>query len=334
MGHDHAHDHEQRRPGRRRVRRLPRADRLLPRQRARRRRLRRRARPPRHVQPVPGQVRPAAHREVGRRPLVRRGGPGRPARAGADAHPRGPGADPDHRGLSRVAPTARPRTNRTPGRWPGASSSSARLRLLGRLPWLAAFFGARGACVRSCPWCPPGIEIEPTVSQVGGPGRESAATSEPARRNRSASTTTRVTSPVPTTLPAPPASTWRAATVKRCSRPSTYAEEARDLDLLARRRWRRGARARPGCRRWSSPAGSVGSSAAQVAASHQASRRGVPSTGQGARARAAAAVSSSVTVKRRVASSGHEAPGRRRSGRRPGRGDQSRSGTRTKPSRS
>ena len=56
-----------------RLRRLPRADRLLPRQRARRGRLRRGAGPPRRVRPLPRTLRPAAHREGRRRPVLLRG---------------------------------------------------------------------------------------------------------------------------------------------------------------------------------------------------------------------------------------------------------------------
>ena len=88
--------------------------------------------------------------------------------------------------------------------------------------------------------------------------------------NFSASTTTRVTSPAPTTRPP---STWRAETVKRCSRPSTYAVVAVTSSTAPT-----GLAAR--C---SSvirvptlvpPSGSAASIAAQVAASHHASSRG------------------------------------------------------------
>ena len=64
-----------------------------------------------------------------------------------------------------------------------------------------------------------------------------------------------------------------------------------------RRETAAGARARPGSRRWSHPAGSDSSIAAHVAASHHASSRGVPSTGR-VPDPTAAAVSSSVTVRR------------------------------------
>ena len=49
-------------------------------------------RPPRQLQPVPGEVRPAAHGEGGRRPVLLRARARRAARAGAaSADPRGPG---------------------------------------------------------------------------------------------------------------------------------------------------------------------------------------------------------------------------------------------------
>jgi hypothetical protein len=115
--------------------------------------------------------------------------------------------------------------------------------------------------------------------------------------NFPASTTTRVTSPLPTSF-AP----CRAATVKRTRRPSAYDEEAVTVTsaptALAAR-----------CSRVTRvptlvlPAGSVGSIAAQVTASHQASSRGVPSTGRLPEP-TASAVSADVTVKVRVASSG------------------------------
>ena len=64
-------------------------------------------------------------------------------------------------------------------------------------------------------------------------------------------------------------------------------------DGRPRRPRERGARGRPGCRRWSGRRPGRGSSAAQVAASHQASSRGVPRTGRLPEP-TAAAVSSSV----------------------------------------
>ena len=78
MSHDHAAE-----PVGQRLRRLPRADRLLHRQRARRGRLLRGPGAPRQLQPVPGEVRPPAHREVRRRPLLLRGRARRAAPAGA-----------------------------------------------------------------------------------------------------------------------------------------------------------------------------------------------------------------------------------------------------------
>ena len=127
-----SHDHGRtRRP---RVRRLPRPDRLLHRQRARRGRLRGGARPPRHVQPVPGEVRPPAHREVDRRALVLRGRPGRAAPARAAAHPRGPG--PHHRRLSRSAVGHRSRS------WSGCRRAAASSH---RCPWCGLTPHARAA---------------------------------------------------------------------------------------------------------------------------------------------------------------------------------------------
>ena len=102
-----------------------------------------------------------------------------------------------------------------------ASYGDAALRRWGACRgWRPSSCG-RGACVRSCPWCPPVVgasEGERPSSQdrrAGQTGRttpvrgisgdrrqpnvRAAAASRAAPRNRSASTTTRVTSPVPTT---------------------------------------------------------------------------------------------------------------------------------------
>ena len=126
---------------------------------------------------------------------------------------------------------------------------------LGRLPWFAPFF-LRARRLR--PVLPMGFLLigtslarqgQRTVSQTpaaeaNSPSRHlerlrpSASGSHlwcldeerPARhrrfRKRSASTTTRVISPVATTLPGPVEATLRAATVKRCRRPSTYDADA------------------------------------------------------------------------------------------------------------
>ena len=137
------------RPGadRGRVRRLPRPDRLLHRQRARRGRLLGRPGAPRQLQPVPGEVRPAADREVRGRPLLRRGGARRPAPPGAVPDPRGPGPDP--RGLS----AARPRRSRTPEPDPVRGfCSCAALRRWGACRGSRPSSCERGACGRSCPW--------------------------------------------------------------------------------------------------------------------------------------------------------------------------------------
>lgn len=97
---------------------------------------------------------------------------------------------------------------------------------LGRLPWFAPFF-LRARRLR--PVLPMMTSWDRVFGVLSGPRR---ATDQSLRghddgeirsMNRPASTTTRVTSPVPTSLPATPAVTWWAATVKRCSRPSTYA---------------------------------------------------------------------------------------------------------------
>ena len=97
---EHVHVSWPGRADRQRVRRLPRPDRLLHRQRARRGRLHGRPRPPRHLQPLPGALRPPAHGEVDRGPVLHRGRPRRAPPAGAGPDPRGP--DQDHRGLTAV----------------------------------------------------------------------------------------------------------------------------------------------------------------------------------------------------------------------------------------
>ena len=84
-----------------RLLRGPRAGLLLPRQRARAGRLRADPAAPRRVRPVPGPLRPRAHREDAGRTVVLRGGPRRPAPAGDALDPRGAG--PDHRGALNVS---------------------------------------------------------------------------------------------------------------------------------------------------------------------------------------------------------------------------------------
>ena len=114
---------------------------------------------------------------------------------------------------------------------------------------------------------------------------------------------------MPTTLPSPP--TVPGGDGEAVQPPVDVRRRRGHLDLAARPGWRRGARARPGCRRWSRRPAASGSIAAQVAASHQASSRGVPSTGRLPEP-SATAVSSSVTVKVRVASVGSStAPSRK-----------------------
>ena len=116
---------------------------------------------------------------------------------------------------------------------------------------------------------PPQRDWSPT------PGVELLASCYPSRpRKRDRSTTTRVTSPEPTSLPASV-----AATVKRTSRPSTWATEA---VTATSRPTGLGARCSSVTRVPTlvvGPGQPVGQ-AAQVVASHQASRRGVPSTGR------------------------------------------------------
>ena len=95
--------------------------------------------------------------------------------------------------------------------------------------------------------------------------------------NRSASTTTRVTSPEPTTLPSRRVPRGDGEAVQ----PAVDVRRRRGhLEPRRRPGWRRGARAGRGCRRWSRPSARAGSISAQVAASHHASSRGVPSTGR------------------------------------------------------
>ena len=74
------------------------------------------------LQPVPGALRPPAHREGRRGPVLHRARPGGAAPAGARPDPRGPG--PDHRDLELA----------------GRELPPSRAQALGRLPWFAAFF--------------------------------------------------------------------------------------------------------------------------------------------------------------------------------------------------
>ena len=102
----------------------------------------------------------------------------------------------------------------------------------------------RRACTRWCSrrcrrWTPPTGSTSGSASGAtperdwspGARGRAARPTCYPSRpRKRDRSTTTRVTSPEPTSLPASV-----AATVKRTSRPSTWATEAVTCDLAADR---------------------------------------------------------------------------------------------------
>src|SRR5688572_9458779 len=118
--------------------RLPRTDRLLPRQRARRGRLHRGAGPSRRVRPVPRAVRPATDGQVRRRPLLLRGRPDRPPAAGDGPDPRGP--DPDHRGLIRSHGHSFERLLRAfrPRRTPWARPAASVARVARRTPTTAS----------------------------------------------------------------------------------------------------------------------------------------------------------------------------------------------------
>ena len=99
-------------------------------------------------------------------------------------------------------------------------------------------------------------------------------------RNRSRSTTTRVTSPCPTTLLV---GLLLGDHLEAHQPPVDVRHGGGHPRPRRRPGWRRRARAGRGCRRWSARRRARRSTAAQVAASHQASSRGVASTGRLAR---------------------------------------------------
>ena len=128
---------------------------------------------------------------------------------------------------------------------------------------------ARGACDRSCPWMSSWIANGQSATE-GDPVR--IETSEPLGVDDHPGDLAGADRLAVADVPGGDGEPVQPAVDVRRGRGH--------LDLLRRPGWRRGARARRGCRRWSSPRPARPRCAAQVAASHQASSRGVPSTGR------------------------------------------------------
>ena len=199
-------------------------------------RLRRGPAAPRHVQPVPGALRPAAHRQGRSWPGPAPRPPRRAAPAGAGPDPRGP--DPDHRGLSPSHDATSPR----PVLGAGAQSSVLVAQgRLGRGSGVGALAVVGGLLLASAALATGLAHGDPPVESCGD--QCSAA-------GRLANRVSREIGSEPAQEPlgvddhpgdlagadhlaVPPA--CRAATVKRCSRPSTYDVGGADLDLLADR---------------------------------------------------------------------------------------------------
>ena len=123
-------------------------------------------------------------------------------------------------------------------------------------------------------------------------GRVRRGPSASRSRKRSASTTTRSTVPRPTTVP--PASVASTVEATRGGR-RRRSTSARTVTSRPRRSVRGGRGART-CRRWSRRRRATASRARQVASSHQARRRGVPSTGRLPEPRADAVSASPTTL--------------------------------------
>ena len=301
---------------------------------------------------MPGEVRPPAHGEGGRRALLLRGARPTSCASGccsgsARSRSRSPSSAESRSSRRALATQRAPDRPCDIGRLAAGVVSSHGCdcaQALGRLPWFAAFF-LRARRLR--PVLPmvfllietsrPGGQAAHPLTDAESAHRPSTQLGPPSRRsepdrNRSASTHDPGDLAGADDL-AVAVDGCRAATVKRCSRPSTYAADAVTSTSLPDRRWRRGARARPGCRRRSRPSARVGLD--------RGAGRGLAPREQprGAEHRQAAGADGDGGVvvgdgerQRRVHSAAPFAD--RRSGRRPGSGDQSRSGSRTKPSRS
>ena len=139
-------------------------------------------------------------------------------------------------------------------------------------------------------------------------------------RNRSVSTTTRVTSPEATTLPS---EVCRAATVNRCSRPSTYAVVARHLDLGADRAGGEVLELDPGADRRLA----LGEGRLDLGAGGRLAPREQPRRAEDGEA-AGADRDRGVVVGDRERQGGHASSSRKASSSTPGSGSQSRSGQR------
>ncbi len=273
--HEHAHGATRRRG----LRGVPRADRLLPRQRAGRGRLRRRAGPPRHVQPLPGALRPPADGEGRGGALLRRARARGAARAGADLDPRGAG--PHQRGLSRRLTRTSP-PPAVEGSWRGSASAVGALAVVGGLLAASAtlasglahgvLLGSRtpdlprstsrrrigtGAGARPAPTGGAGARARGQASARAAPGtaRRRPRRGSPRRRR-------------PTVVAGPSVATWRAADGETVQPTVLESPWTRSPRPPGRPGWRRGAPARRGCRRW----------CARAAGSARARRRWSPRT--------------------------------------------------------